>query len=29
VVKAFMKGIDASYEYEEYYTYKMEDLDKK
>lgn len=23
-----MKKIDASYEYERYYTYKMEDLDK-
>jgi len=29
VVKAVMKEIDASYEYERYYTYKMEDLDKK
>lgn len=27
--QVFMKGIDASYEYEGYYTYKMEDLDKK
>lgn len=27
--QVFMKGIDASYEYEGYCTYKMEDLDKK